>query len=64
MREKLKRKQAVIERQEEELEAREQSLEAAAAESHHASHALSQMQHDADTLQVVTHACRLLYALP
>ena len=60
MREKLESKRAVIERQGEELDVREQSLEAAAADSHHTSHALSQMQHDADILQVFTHACRLL----
>lgn len=50
--EKMKRKQAVIERQEEELESREQSLEGAAADSHHATQAFTRLQQEAKTLKV------------
>ena len=51
-REKMKRKQAVIERQEEELESREQSLEGAAAHSQHASEAAEQLLQESKTIKV------------
>ena len=51
-REKMKRKQAVSERQEEEVESRAQSVEGAAAHSQHATKAAEQLLEESKTIKV------------
>jgi len=59
--EKMKRKQAVIERQEEELESREQSLEGAAAQSQQTTKAADQLLQESNMLKVLagSSVCKL-----